>query len=222
MNGLLYLAVLLLLSALPLFAAYFWLSNRRPRFVPLPFFAAALCGLVAVALAAGIQSAYSLCLEHAAPLFRAFIIIALSEEGAKYLILRISGPILCKFSRRLSFIYSDTRNGSVIGIAASLGFVLFETALYASVEPKIALLRAFTAAPIHAAAGARIGSAAFSAKALSPKALVSILAAVALHGAYDLSLILQGFPIVIPISLAFLSLVFTLGSIKTIPSGGDI
>jgi len=203
------LAAAAAISALPLAIGIGYLSMRRPRF-GFPRFAAAVgAGLAAVLPAALVQFGLPP-LTPGAPnlLFHAFVVIALTEEGSKWLLLRL-------FRRR----WGAADNAAPAGMAASLAFAFFETIVYASTNPSAALIRAFTAAPLHAACGAWIGRSVFGDSGLRSSAL--FVFAVLVHGAYDLALLVPGFPAPIPITIALLGLLVALFSIKTDHAGDN-
>ena len=108
---------------------------------------------------------------------------------------------LFKFAVLWLWVRRQPVHGLVYGATASLGFAALENALYvASGGVGTALMRAVTAVPSHALTGAIMG--AFAGRAVfgpgrspaSPAlgvALVGLLAAIALHGAYDFVLMLD-------------------------------
>ncbi|MCL2129757.1 MAG: PrsW family glutamic-type intramembrane protease, partial [Treponema sp.] len=79
-------------------------------------------------------------------------------------------------------------------LAAGLGFALIENASYGIADINIALLRAFTAAPLHGACGIRAGTAIsfFGQKPL--KAVFLFISAVFIHGAYNLIIVSPALP----------------------------
>lgn len=207
MNGSVVLVILFFLSAVPLLVTFPFILRRRPEFRLSAFFLSVGLGLVAVAPAALAQAmlpplrgGYTSLLTHA------FLITAGIEEGSKYLVLRI-------FRKRLG----PSGEGASAGIAASLGFAFFESVAYASSNPLIALLRAATAAPIHAAGGAWIGRASRAPKLMSAKTFGGIFPALVVHGAYDLALFVTGFPIIVPILIAVACLFFVHSVITAAP-----
>jgi RsiW-degrading membrane proteinase PrsW (M82 family) len=109
--------------------------------------------------------------------------------------------------------------GALTGLIAGLGFAVMETALYGSANFRIALVRAFTAAPLHGACGARIGLGAFNIKEEPFLALTRFLYAVVLHGMYNFMLISPGIPAVFPIITALVAL---FSSVEVIRSRNSI
>ena len=211
MSGAATLAILLALAGLPMAFAYALISRRRPGFVPQRFLLAAVAGIVAVVPAAFLQILMPRpSTGLSALLFSAFVVIAATEEFSKFAVVRLT--------RR--FTGASRGDGAPAGVAASLGFALFETAAYASADIGIALVRAVTAAPLHAACGARVGEAAFAPSLGRPKPLASLIAAVAIHGVYDLALVLPGYSALLPIALALIALASALPLIRS-EEGGD-
>ena len=204
MNGPILLIILFFLSAFPLLVSFPFILKRRPDFTLTAFFISAALGLLAVAPAAIVQTLLPpLETGYASLLTYAFLVTAGIEEGSKFLVLRM-------FRKRIG----PPSEGATAGIAASLGFAFFETAVYASSNPLIALLRAATAAPIHAACGAWIGRAAQAPRLFSARTILGIIPALAVHGAYDLTLFVTGFPAIVPVLIAAASLVFIVGLIS--------
>ncbi len=114
----------------------------------------------------------------------AFFVAALCEEGTKLFIVR-------------SFIYKrkdfdEAMDGIVYTVAAGLGFACMENVLYvASGGMTVALVRAFTAVPLHTICsvllGYSVGMARFVPTAAEEQSLMfrGLVAAVLMHGAYD-------------------------------------
>ena len=200
MQGIMGLAALAALSAVPLALALPYLARRRPRFGLLRLTSAAAAGFVAVIPAALLQAAVPNAGHGAADLlFHAFIVIALTEEGSKFLTIKI-------VRQR----WGEEENAIPTGVAASLGFAFFETIVYASVNPSAILIRAVSAAPLHAACGSWVGRAALAPKRRAAFALFHFLFAVFVHGAYDLTLLVPGFPVFIPVLIALSGLAVSL------------
>ncbi|MDD6255294.1 MAG: PrsW family intramembrane metalloprotease [Eubacteriales bacterium] len=116
-----------------------------------------------------------------------FIVVAISEECCKYLVMRLLTW------RSPEFNY--TFDGVVYAVTVSLGFALVENVMYAQLfGMRTALLRAFTAIVLHAVCGvfmgcyygsARQSSANRNGNAESMMNARSILIPVLIHGFYD-------------------------------------
>jgi RsiW-degrading membrane proteinase PrsW (M82 family) len=153
-----------------------------------------LCGLIAGELSALAEQAGSFFLKRLVPegterysVFLCFGVVALSEEGFKYLLLKLrtwrSREFNCSF------------DGVVYGVFLSLGFALWENVRYALYFGMgTALARAVTAVPGHACFGVFMGTWYGLAKRWSLRGCegrsrfgrcLSLLMPLLLHGAYD-------------------------------------
>lgn len=140
-------------------------------------------------------------------LIYAFIVVALTEEGFKYLALRLY------MYRHEEF--DEPYDGIMYGAAVSLGFAAIENVLYvfmASDEAvQTGLLRMFTAVPAHAVFGVVMGYFLGHAKFATEKKKASLDhlkglgAAVLLHGLYDYFLFL-GVEFLVPFTFVTLLL----------------
>ena len=120
-----------------------------------------------------------------AALYSAFVSAAIPEEALKLWVIRG----YC--ARQRSF--DEPMDGIVYGVTAALGFAALENIIYVWGSGwAVALLRAFTSIPLHAAAGAIIGHAVAQAR-FGPVRRFTVwkgfLKAVLLHGLYDYGLI---------------------------------
>ena len=117
-----------------------------------------------------------------------FLVIALTEEGFKFLVLRTVTWWRQEFNFRFDAV--------VYAAAVSLGFAAFENVAYIfSFGGGVILARALTAIPLHCIAGVFMGhyygEAKFAAVRIQPEKsnwylLMSILIPVLIHGFYDL------------------------------------
>lgn len=186
----------LALSALPLLVAFPLLRRAYPHFGNRPFLASAAAGFGAVLPAAVVQGL--LPADEVDPFglaARSFLLVALSEEGAKFLLVRMV--------RRA---WGGAAHGFAAGTAAGLGFAFVETALRASVNPAAVFSRALTAVPLHAACGGWVGRAAAHAAPPSPRTFGLLLMAVLVHGAYDVCLLIPGVNPLLPAAMALSAL----------------
>ena len=131
----------------------------------------------------------------------AFVVVALIEEGMKYLVLR-------NYAYRLKE-FDEPYDGIMYGATVSLGFAAIENVLYVYQGGEtVALWRMFTAVPAHAVFGVLmgyyVGRAKFMTKG-SPQIerLKGLLIAVLFHGLYDVFLFL---PLPYIFVLAFVTL----------------
>ncbi|MDR1217996.1 MAG: PrsW family intramembrane metalloprotease [Treponema sp.] len=202
------LFLLIFISALPVIAAFLWFRRRQFPTPTLWFLLCLLAGVLSLSLAAVAQyimpPAKGVAMKDI--LFNVFIRIALVEEGSKLLIvliiLQISGKLL-KMRKKDgdNFTY-----GTAAGLIAGLGFAMIESASYGASDMRIAVLRAFTAAPLHGACGARDGSAADLLKTDPRLAIWRFLSATAIHGAYNMLVVSPGHIQFLSVLLSFTSL----------------
>lgn len=125
----------------------------------------------------------------------AFIVVALSEEAAKFLFLR--GFLFHKKD------FDEPYDGIVYSVMIGMGFATFENILYVlEGGVGVAILRMFTAVPAHAAFGVimgyYVGRAKFEVTHQHPERRRSLLLqgvfwATVTHGAYDFFLMQQNF-----------------------------
>jgi RsiW-degrading membrane proteinase PrsW (M82 family) len=216
MDGILILSGLVLLSSAPVILAYFWVSKHHKPLTPLFFILAALAGLVSLGIAAVVQSFL--------PPFRGgdartlilhiFMNIALTEEGGRFIALAALFKIWNHTGASRDTPLTPER-GAALGLVAGFGFALVENLSYAAAAPQLALLRVITAAPLHGACGARIGMAAHTLRTAPGRTLYRFLSAVAIHGMYNLLVLVPSFPAPIPIALAFIALGSSLWAIRS-------
>ncbi|MCK4505150.1 MAG: PrsW family intramembrane metalloprotease [Candidatus Aegiribacteria sp.] len=119
------------------------------------------------------------------PIFKAFIVAAIVEESLKLFIVR-----------RVAFrkkCFDEIMDGIVYAVVAGMGFACLENILYVLGRGlSVAVLRAFTSIPLHAAVsvimGYYIGMAKFSENKGTGRRLIlkGFLLAVFFHGLYDL------------------------------------
>ena len=229
MHGLWILLLLIFISALQVLAVLIWIRVRRFP-IGLPWFLLALLGgALSLALAAILQNLFPKTDETTMGvlLFKLFIQIALTEELGRLGVL----SLLFGFARRFGPLQrsrtgEDTETptfgaaaGAVTGLIVGLGFAVIETAMYGVGNFSIALVRAFTAAPLHGACGTRIGIAVFNIRDAPALALFRCLYAVGIHGMYNFMIISPGIPLVFPILIAFTAF---LSSIQLIRYSGAL
>jgi RsiW-degrading membrane proteinase PrsW (M82 family)/ribosomal protein S18 acetylase RimI-like enzyme len=126
----------------------------------------------------------------------AFLVVALTEELGKFIVLRYYA-----YTRKS---FDEPLDGIVYGVMISMGFATLENLLYVSKYAglgqgyQIAFLRMFTAVPAHATFGVLmgyyVGRAKFDAVNRNRLLLTGLFWAVLFHGAYDYCLFLQGLP----------------------------
>ncbi|HRH56704.1 MAG TPA: PrsW family glutamic-type intramembrane protease [Chitinophagales bacterium] len=134
----------------------------------------------------------------------AFLVVALSEEFAKFFFLRY---ILFKREE-----FNEPLDGVVYAVMIGMGFAAFENILYVSTGGVgVALLRMVTAIPAHAifavVMGYYVGLAKFDLTHRSELIRKGLLYPILLHGAYDFFLLQKNIPLLS--LLAFVGLWFS-------------
>ena len=205
MSGVGVLLILLLISAIPAIAVFAWFRLARYPFAPVRFLGALFAGAASFFPALLLQNM----LAGWGGLFRAmgkwslvadiFFRIALTEELSRLLLLVILFSFIRRFSQARPVEQapedkkpSATTVAGAAGLIAGLGFALLESAVYGASNPGNALLRAFTAAPLHGACGFRIGSSIGMFRESPASAVFRFLRAVIIHGIYNFMLLIPG------------------------------
>lgn len=121
---------------------------------------------------------------------QAFIVVALSEEFSKY--------IIVKYYAQPKKAFNEPFDGIVYAVMVSMGFACTENIMYVLNSGfETAVLRAFTAVPAHATFGILMGyymgKAKFSSNRLKLN-LTGFFLAVLFHGAYDFFLFIRFIP----------------------------
>lgn len=182
-----YSVYIVLAAILPCFF-FIWLLNRfdrfkkEPRILILKLF---IAGLVTPLIALLIEwVSIPLCNVLPAGLVvpaQAFIGIAVVEEGVKL------AALVWIVTKRKEF--DEILDGAVYAVAVSMGFALLENIMYvfgSETPMSVALVRGFTAVPLHALAGGFMGLALGRDKIESKGGISgAFLVAVIIHGAYD-------------------------------------
>jgi protease PrsW len=137
-------------------------------------------------------------------LFASFIIVALTEEAAKF-------SILLAYPYPRAF-FNEPMDGIVYAVMISMGFATFENVLYAGrFGWNTTLLRAFTAVPAHAAfaiiMGYFVGQSkfTFSRRARRRMLAVGLLAPFAVHGTYDFFILQEAYDKLMVLALVVLA-----------------
>ncbi|MDR2607185.1 MAG: PrsW family intramembrane metalloprotease [Treponema sp.] len=220
MNALFLMLILILIAALPLLAAWLVIRHFRVAMPPLLFAGCLLSGIVSLFIAVLFQSLFPSGIGGVQPdrlrgiLLRFFFRIAFTEELSRLLALLAFFALIKKFR-------FPVLPPSLVGLLSGLGFAVLEAATYGAADIRIALLRAFTAAPLHGACAARTGSAAASFREDPPRAFFRFLSAVVIHGMYNFIIIIPGPPALIGILIVFSALASSLISIRSGLQDGD-
>jgi hypothetical protein len=172
----------ILLSVLPLAAAWFWL-RRAPGVSALYFLAALGAGILSLSLAAILQMAlpaadYGVTRGEAA---RFVVETALIEEGSRLAAL----ALLFRAFRLLKKAKPECAWAAAAGMTAGLTFAAVESASLAAANPLAAAIRLPSAVILHAACGIRC-AAALSLPSINLFSRAGIfIMAVALHSVYN-------------------------------------
>jgi RsiW-degrading membrane proteinase PrsW (M82 family) len=218
--GIWILILLILISSLPVLAAYVCLRLIRFPVNMRWFFGSLAAGAAAVILAGFLQSFFppSSGMDRGALFFNLFIQVALTEELGRLVFL-----LLFLWFYRRFFVNADPNADpdtvpfkAAAGFITGLGFAAIETAVYGAANPGSALLRALIAAPLHGACGCRVGLAAAYLRDSPLRALLFFIYAVAIHGMYNFLVMTPDLPPVFPILLVFAAL---LSAFKVIRRG---
>ena len=134
--------------------------------------------------------------------FGIFIRVAMVEETSRLVSLV---PLLSVIKRRRNL---DKSFFAAMGLVSGLGFAMIENAIYGLSESDfgIILVRAVTAAPLHAACGIRVCVALYFARKQPVTALFLFISAILIHGAYNLMIISSALPSWLAIPIAFAAL----------------
>jgi len=216
MYGTWVLVIMLIISSLPVIGVYVWFRIVKYNISPVVFLIVLLIGAAAIFPAILLQNLLSLFGPtggRAAMFYEFFFRIAFTEELSRMLLLFIFS-LVSGTLKPLS--WSMVKKGTAIGLVAGLGFAILENAIYAAanMDVKMLLLRAVTAAPLHAACGSRVGAAAVMLRSNPVQSIFRLLSAVAIHGIYNLMVTIPGFPAIMAILIAFSALITAIISIK--------
>jgi len=226
MPGSLVLFVLILISAIPVIAVYIWYRLAKYQFSLIWFLLALLAGAAAVFPALFLRELLNLSIPSGGRLnlfYQFFVRTASTEEVSRLIMLSIffflSSRITKENSRTLSTeqfpSWDKIRKGAAGGLVAGLGFALLETAAYGASNANILLLRAVTAAPLHAACGSRVGIASVIFRSNPFQALMRLLTAIAIHGIFNFMCNLPGFPSIMAVLIALSAVASSILTIRS-------
>ena len=218
--------LLILISSIPAIAVLVWFRLARYPFSPLRYSVSLLAGAASFFIALFLQDLF---LKYG--LFRGtgkwglfseiFFRIAFTEELSRLILL----ALLFLAVRRL-FSAPDISPVTIAGAAgliAGLGFAILESSVYGASNPGNALLRAFTAAPLHGACGFRVGCSSIMLFRERPAAAITrFLTAVIIHGTYNFLLLIPGtLPTAAAVLISLLSLASSAVTIRNGMKGGN-
>jgi len=206
MHGSWVLLLIIFFSSLPVIAVYVWYRIAKYPFTLGQFLFALLAGAAAFFPALILQELlnFSFAARGRMELFyHVFFRIAFTEEFSRLLMLLLLFWLSRRFvSGEQPLSFNVLKKGTAAGFVAGLGFALLESAVYASSDTSVLILRTVTSAPLHAACGSRIGAAAVLLRTNPFQAFLRILTATAIHGIYNFMVIMPGFPSVMAVLIA--------------------
>ncbi|MDR2479029.1 MAG: PrsW family intramembrane metalloprotease [Treponema sp.] len=226
MTGLGILVLLIFISSIPAIAVYCWFRLAKYPFSLFQFSAALLAGAAAFFPALVLQRIFPGDAVWAAGkwalLIKIFIQGALTEELSRLLVLLVLFGIIGRFRDGTKdtsgetgiMSYNTIIWGTAAGLAAGLGFAVLESAAYGASDANVVMLRAVTAAPLHAACGSRVGSAAILFRERPAQAVFRFLSAVVIHGIYNFMIIMPGFPSLAAVLIALSTLASSILAIR--------
>jgi RsiW-degrading membrane proteinase PrsW (M82 family) len=221
MIGSLVLFVIILISAIPVIAVYIWYRLAKYQFSLIWFLFALLAGAAAFFPALLLQNLLNFSISAGSRLdifYQFFIRIASTEEVSRLLMLFIffftSGRIVKENAGQFPS-WNTVRKGAAGGLVAGLGFALLETAAYGASNADVLLLRAVTAAPLHAACGSRVGAAAVMFRSNPFQAFMRFLTAIAIHGIYDFMAAFPGFSRLMAVLIAISAVASSILTIRS-------
>jgi RsiW-degrading membrane proteinase PrsW (M82 family) len=228
MSGIGVLLLLIFISALPVFLAILWFRLSRFPMSLLRCLCAILAGAAALFPALLLQRLFSGVMSGPAeyagrwsPLVDIFVRIAFTEELSRFLVLSlfffISGDLKKTGSLRAGNVRDDggvsgfngidaAAWGGAAGLFVGLGFSIIENAAYGAADFRITLPRLFTAAPLHGACGARIGSALLLLKKRPRLSIFRFLSTVVIHGIYNVMITKSGASVLLAVLIALSAL----------------
>jgi RsiW-degrading membrane proteinase PrsW (M82 family) len=217
------LLILVAVSLIPVAAVYIWFRLAKFQFSLAWFLYALLAGAAAFFPALIMQRFLNFPTSTGGSFnlfYHVFIRIAFTEEFSRLLILFgfffISSRIKPDESSPNTLSWNAVSKGAATGLVVGLGFALLENAVYGASDTGVLLLRAVTAAPLHAACGFRVGSAAVMFRTNPVQAIMRFATAVMIHGIYNLMAAMPGNASILSVLIA-LSALFS--SIITIQGG---
>ncbi|MDR3169995.1 MAG: PrsW family intramembrane metalloprotease [Treponema sp.] len=227
MDGLWVFLLLIGIATLPVILVYLWFRFRPVPVSPCWFLVSLLAGALSLLVAALMQNFFFYITRDvpgpgegrlSSLLFNVFIRVALTEETGRILVLLplfwLGRRIRNREPQAQASALSPAAFGAATGLLTGLGFAIIENASYGAADLHIALLRAFTATPLHGACGARIGYGLIMLKEAPRHGLVRILSAVAIHGMYNMMVLNPGVPGIFPVLIALSALAASIQVIR--------
>ena len=220
MSGVWVLLLLIAASSIPAVAVYTWYRIARYPFSGLRFLLLLLTGAAAyfpVLLLQSIIPASIVAGRQLSALAEIFLRTAFIEEVSRLFVLLIFFFVARRIAHSENTgAWREVMIGSAAGLVAGFGFAILESVIIGAANAAVIPLRLITAAPIHAACGARTGAAVVMFRAYPGQAVLRFLTAIAIHGIYNSIIIIPGLP---AIAAVFIALSALASSILSIHSG---
>ena len=213
--------IMFIVSAIPVIAVYIWFRLAKYEFSLVWFLIALLMGAAAFFPALVLQYLLNFPVTpgRGAMFYHLFIRVAFTEEVSRLLMLFIFFGAINLVKKKNSpdqpLSWNTLVRGTATGFIVGLGFAILENIVYAASVPQTLLMRAVTAAPLHAACGARIGAAAVLFPTNPIQAIFRLITATAIHGIYNFMVAMPGFPAVMAILIALSALITAILSIRS-------
>jgi RsiW-degrading membrane proteinase PrsW (M82 family) len=228
MSGFGVLIILIFISSIPAIAVFIWFRFARYPFSLPRFSFSLLAGAIAFFPALFLQNIFSagnkifFAMGKWGLIAEIFVRIAFTEEFSRLMVLIILFSAIHRWgavrqrNADLSVNISADTMASASGLIAGLGFAILESAVYGASNPGNALLRIFTAAPLHGACGFRAGSSVAMFPEHPVQAVFRFLSAIVIHGIYNFMLIIPGiFPSITAILIALSALAASVIAIRS-------
>lgn len=220
MRSLFVLLIIVSVSSIPVIVVYVWFRLAKYQVKLTRFLFILLAGAAALFPALILQGIinFSFSSDGKTELFyNLFVRIAFTEELCRLLTLLVFFWLSDSFPKNSadkSLPWAAIKKGTAIGLVAGLGFALLENAVYAASDTNVLLLRAVTAAPLHAACGARVGAAAVMLPSNPIQAILRLLTATVIHAVYNFMIVIPGLPSILAILIVFSALITTILTIR--------
>jgi RsiW-degrading membrane proteinase PrsW (M82 family) len=214
MPGFWIMLIILLISSIPVIAVYAWFRLAEYPFSVVRFLLALLAGAASFFPALVLQPLINFTINAGSRIqlfYHVFVRIAFTEELSRLLLLFIFFIISGRITQDgigQPYTWGAVKKAAATGLIVGLGFAILENAVYSlrDIDFWLLLLRAVTAAPLHAACGARVGMSAIMFKDYPFQAILRLLTATAIHGIYNFMIVVPGIPSILAILIALTAL----------------
>ena len=210
MLGIGVLLLLLFISSIPAIIVFFWFRLGRYPFTFSRFAVSLLAGATSFFLALFLQKLvageriFTVIMGKWGLLAEIFVRTALTEELSRLVMLLVLFLLTRRFvtgssgdGGEAASINAGTQGSafalaSASGLIAGFGFAILESAVYGASNPGNAILRVFTATPLHGACGSNVGISLLMFPQNPVRAVFRFFIAVVIHGVYNFMMIIPG------------------------------